>query len=406
MKDIFDDVLERISDIKETMKLSDQEVKILSTPCQVHRAEIEYRGEKISTWRVLYNGALGPGKGGIRFHPDVSEAEVKSLAFWMTLKNSLLGLPFGGGKGGAKFNPRGRSKDDLQAISRLYIKKHYKHLGQDIDIPAPDVYTTPQIMGWMLDEFEKIVGHHEPGMITGKPIELGGCKIRGDSTAQGGYIIFKELIQHDGLPEHPTIAVQGFGNAGMNIAKILHAEGNRIIAVSDSGGGICDQTGLDINKVIEAKQAGKTVAAAKGEKISNAELLEIDADILILAALENQITKKNADKIRAKYIIELANGPVNLAADKILRSKKIVVVPDILANAGGVVVSYLEWTQNRNGNIFNDDYLLEKFHNMMENAWHTVWEFYRDRDDIDLRTSAYIIAIDRVLRAERFRGNL
>ncbi len=406
MANVFDTVQDRIIEIGKLMELSKEEIAILASPKQIHREDFEFKGEKISSWRVLYNGALGPGKGGIRFHPDVSEEEVKSLAFWMTLKNSLVGLPYGGAKGGVKFNPKDRNDKDLQEISRLYIQKHHAHLGQDIDIPAPDVYTSPKIMGWMLDEFEKIAGHHEPGMITGKPLELGGCKLRGDSTAQGGYIVLNELIQHDGLPKHPTIAVQGFGNAGMNIAKILYSNGFKIIAVSDSQGGICDETGLDINKIIEIKQTEKTVQKASGKKITNAEILELKADILILAALENQITKENADNVKAKYIIELANGPVNLEADKILHKNNVVVVPDILANAGGVVVSYLEWTQNRNGNIFDEDYLLAKFHRIMEDAWHAVYELYKDKNNIDLRTSAYMIAISRVLKAEHARGNV
>jgi len=406
MKDVFDDVITRLREIRSVMDIKDTEIDLLVSPKRIEKKNLLVDGEKIESWRVLYNDALGPGKGGIRFHPKVSEAEVKSLAFWMTLKNSLLSLPFGGAKGGIKFNPKTRTKRELENISRIYIREHYLNLGQDKDIPAPDVYTNPQIMGWMLDEYEKLVGHHEPGMITGKPIEIGGCQLRGDATAKGGFIIFNEVIQHDGLGKKPTIAIQGFGNAGMNIAKMLYNAGFKIIAVSDSKGGLLDGSGLDINKVIEIKSEKSSVTDGNGKIITNNELLELKVDILILAALEDQVTVKNADKIQAKYIIELANGPVNPAADKILVSKKITVVPDILANAGGVVVSYFEWSQNRTGGILEEEYLARKLQTMMENAWHGVYELYKDRGNIDLRSSAYILAISRVLRAEKQRGNL
>lgn len=399
-------IKERVNRVGEILDLSKKEIELLLTPKRIVKHKLTVDGEAIPAWRILYNDALGPGKGGIRFHPDASEDEVESLAFWMTLKNSLVGLPYGGAKGGVKFNPKGKSPEYLEKVSRAYMNYFYKFVGQDIDIPAPDVYTNGAIMAWMLDAYEKKIGHHEPGMITGKPIELGGLKMRGDATAKGGHIILNEVIHHDGVGKNPTIAIQGFGNAGYNIAKMLYADGFKVIAVSDSRGGVYDQSGLDINRVVETKKESGSVTAYPAKVITNDELLELKVDILILAALENQITIKNADKVQARYIIELANGPVDYDADKILNKRGITVVPDILANSGGVIVSYFEWAQNRTGNILDDDYLAQKLFNMLESSWHQVYELYRDRKDIDLRTSAYIIAIKRVLSAEKLRGNL
>lgn len=404
--DTFNVISQRVNQVGQILNLSNAEIDLLLTPKRVVKKELDIDGEKLSAWRVLYNSALGPGKGGIRFHPNVNQDEVKSLAFWMSLKNSLAGLPYGGAKGGVAFNPKGRDKKYLEKVSRAFIDEFYPLLGENIDVPAPDVYTDSQTMGWMLDQYEKKVGHHEPAMITGKPIELGGLTLRGDSTARGGFIILKEVIDHDGVGANPTIAIQGFGNAGHNIAKMLYHESFKVVAVSDSKGGIYDSAGLDINKVINVKSERGTVAAYGCQQISNEELLELDVDILILAALENQITKKNADKIKARYIIELANGPVDLEADKILFKKNITVVPDILANSGGVIVSYFEWSQNKTGNILDESYLSNKLSSMLEDAWHTVYVLYRDKKEIDLRTAAYILAIRRILKAEKYRGNL
>ncbi len=407
MKDVFDGVVARIIELKKIMNLTDAEFDLITLAKRIVEVDLEIDGEKMPAWRIAYNTALGPAKGGIRFHPDVTEGEVKSLAFWMSLKNSLVGLPYGGGKGGVRFNPKNKSKECLEKVSRAYVDAFYQNLGENIDIPAPDVYTNPEIMGWMLDQYEKRVGHHEPGMITGKPVELGGIALRSDSTARGGYIVTKELLHHiEGISPKPTVAIQGFGNAGLNIAKMFHRDGFKVVAVSDSKGGIFDETCLDINKLIEIKEKGKSVGEFLGKKITNAELLELDVDILVLAALENQITKENADNIKAKQIIELANGPIDIEADKILWAKKIIVVPDILANSGGVIVSYFEWAQNKTGNILEPEYLEKKLFLIMEDAWHRVHDLFQDKGDIDLRTSAYIIAIERILKAEKARGNL
>ncbi len=399
-------IKERVNQVGNILNLSDKEINLLLSPKRIAKGNLVVEGEKIPAWRILYNNALGPGKGGIRFHPEASKDEVESLAFWMTLKNSLVGLPYGGAKGGVRFNPKGKSKEYLEKVSRAYIDKFYPFLGENIDIPAPDVYTNPQVMAWMLDEYEKKVGHHAPAMITGKPIELGGLQLRADSTAKGGKIILEEVIHHDGIGKNPTIAIQGFGNAGYNIARMLDSDEFKIIAVSDSKGGIYDKNGLDIKRVSEIKIKTGTVTSYKAKNISNNDLLELPVDILILAALENQITKENAGRVKAKYIIELANGPVDFEGDKILDERGIIVVPDILANAGGVIVSYFEWAQNKTGNIMDHDYLSQKLFLTLESAWHQVYELYKDNEGIDLRTAAYIIAIKRVLEAERSRGNL
>ncbi len=409
MEDVFLAAEARIKSLQRVMNLTDREVDRLLSSEKISHTELEVEGEKIPAWRIIHNNALGPGKGGIRFHPDVSEGEVRSLAFWMALKNSLAGLPYGGGKGGAKFNPKGRSPEFIQKVSRAYVKAFHQVLGPDKDVPAPDVYTNPQVMAWMLDEYEKIIGQHQPAMITGKPIELGGLALRSDSTARGGFIIANELI--NAMNENKTeltVAIQGFGNAGAHIARMLDQDGLKIIAVSDSRGGIMNENGLDLAEVSETKEREGTVAAyTKGNKISNEELLELKTDILFLAALENQITKENADRIQARYIIELANGPVSPEADEVLWSKKIMVVPDILANSGGVIVSYFEWAQNKVGNLLDEAYLERKLEEMMKLSWSRVLDVFEKKDRaIDLRTSAYVLAVERILSAERLRGNI
>lgn len=406
---IFEDNLKRLEEVQKIEEISAAEMSILFKPQLVNRTELELNGQKYPAWRIVYNRALGPGKGGIRFHPDVSEDEVQSLAFWMALKNSLADIPYGGAKGGIKFNPKETSPADLEKISRLYIDKMYPYLGQDKDIPAPDVYTNSQIMAWMLDQYEKKIGSHEPGMITGKPLELGGLALRGDATAQGGYLIIKEMIA--ALAENKKdlkIVVQGFGNAGLFITEKLYNDGYTVIAVSDSQGGIYNDKGLNIRELVVWKNSGQSVVNYQsGERLTNAELLELETDILVLAALENQVTKDNADKIKAQYLVELANGPITYEADQILFNNKKIVVPDILANSGGVIVSYFEWAQNRTGQILDQEYLKNLLDKKMKDGWRRVYEKYHEhKEKISLRLAAYIIAVKRILAAEKWRGNI
>jgi len=406
---IFEDNLKRLKDIQETENISDAQIAPLLAPAESHYKELDIKGKKYPSWRIVYNRALGPGKGGIRFHPEVSEDEVKSLAFWMMLKDSLVDIPYGGAKGGVKFDPKKADATELEEVSRKYIDAFYKYLGQDKDVPAPDVYTDAQVMAWMLDEFEKKTGHHEPGMITGKPIELGGIKLRGDATAQGGYLVTKEMISKFLADKKDmTIAIQGFGNAGLYMAKKLSADGLKIVAVSDSKGGIYDKSALDIDALADFKNSGQSVNDyCTGNKITNAELLRLPVDILILAALENQITESNAQKIQTNYIVELANGPISYDADKILSDKKKIIVPDILANSGGVIVSYFEWAQNRTGQILDEEYLRELLEKKMKSNWQRVYGKYQEKlGVITLRQAAYAIAINKILSAEKLRGRI
>lgn len=408
---IFENIKKELEKISKYINLSKKEMDYLLSHKSIQKADLSVNGSKYPAWRILHNNVLGPGKGGIRFHPDVSEDEVKALSFWMSIKNSLLNLPYGGAKGGVKVNPQNLSKKELEEISRKYIKAFCDFLGQDKDIPAPDVYTNSQIMAWMLDEFEKLKDRHEPGMITGKPIELGGCQIRNDATSKGGVIaleLFLERFKEDSKKQ--KISIQGFGNAGMNVAKMLHGKGYNISAVSDSRGAIKSDK-LDIEALIEYKKETGSVADFNGvENIKNEEILETETDILILAALEDQITKKNANNIKAKYILELANGPITFNADEILIKKGIIVIPDIFANAGGVVASYCEWMQNKTGHLNSEETMSEILERKMTESFHSIYELYQEEKNKDsyfnLRTAAYILAIKKILSAAKARGKV
>ena len=399
---VFENVTAMLDKVSKVMELKEEEKQKLLTFTRVSHDEIEVDGEKYPTWRIVHNDALGPGKGGIRYHPGVSEDEVKSLSFWMSIKNSLAGLPFGGGKGGIQISPKGMPQEKLEKVSRAFIQSFHEVVGVNKDVPAPDVYTNPQTMGWMLDEFEKIKGRKEPGMITGKPLALGGIPLRGASTAQGGFYIFKEMI---GDKKDVTIAVQGFGNAGYHFANLAHKDGFKVVAVSDSKGGVYDANGFDIDDVKMKKDENGTVTCCYGDKIDNKEILELEVDFLILAALENQVTKENAHKIKAKNIIELANGPITSEADDILYENKIVVVPDVLANAGGVVGSYLEWVQNKTGMIFEEEYLVQRLEKIMKKSFAAVDHLHKEKN-VNMRVASYVLAIERILGAEKARGRL
>jgi len=364
--------------------------------------------------RVRYNDELGPTKGGIRFHPNVSVDEVKSLAFWMTMKCAVVNLPYGGGKGGVQVDPKRLSAREIESLARAYIKAFADFIGPDKDIPAPDVYTNATIMGWMMDEYNDITRKQNPAVITGKPLNLGGSKGRNVATSLGGYYIFKEACERLDLGKGITIAIQGFGNAGMHMAKLLANEGYRVVAVSDSKGAVYNPVGLDIAHLIEHKQKRRKEGEFSSisvcdncregdKKITNEELLELKVDVLIPAALENVITRKNADKIKAKLVIELANGPTATEADHILSKKGIVVVPDILANAGGVVVSYFEWVQNKAGFYWEEQKVFDRLRAKMTRAFEEVY-LESEKHKIDLRTSAYVVALKRIMEAIEAKG--
>jgi len=359
-------------------------------------------------YRVQFNDALGPVKGGIRYHPKVDINEVNALAFWMTMKNALLDLPYGGAKGGLAINPADYTEDELERISREFMRQIHQFIGPNIDVPAPDVYTNPKIMGWMMDEYEKIKGGHYPGVITGKPISIGGSEARSYSTAMGGIYVLEEAVKAYKIKSPAKVAIQGFGNAGMNFAKLLHGRGGfKVAAASDSKGAAYDEKGLDVPALIKHKEETGNVSGAKCQKeISNEALLELDVDILVPAALENAITEENAGKIKAKMICELANGPVTSKADKILDSKGTIVIPDILFNAGGVVVSYYEWVQNLQGQHWSEEEVLEKLKARMSAKFKALQADYVKKMGIDFRSAAYYYAIRKVIQAERDRGRI
>lgn len=401
---VFENISKTLNRVSDIMDMSPLERKVILDFRSIRKEILEVEGKRYEAFRIIHNDSLGPGKGGIRYHPDVSEDEVKSLAFWMSIKNSLAGLPYGGAKGGVRINPKTMTEGDLEKVSRAFIRKFHDAIGVDRDIPAPDVYTNAQIMGWMLDEYEKIEGRKEPGMITGKPLALGGLAFREVSTSKGGFIMFREMVSKQ-KKKKATVAVQGFGNAGYNFAHMAHQEGFRVVAVSDSKGGVYNAKGLDINKVREAKEDLGSVTGCKAKKITNQQLLEMEVDFLVLAAMENQVTKENADRVKASCILELANGPVTSEAGEILRRKKVTVVPDILANAGGVIGSYFEWVQNKTGGIFEENYLEQRLEKIMKENFHRVYELHKEKK-VDMRTAAYMLAIRRILEAEKARGNL
>ncbi|WP_421617042.1 Glu/Leu/Phe/Val family dehydrogenase [Brevibacillus sp. TJ4] len=355
-------------------------------------------------YRSQHNDALGPTKGGIRFHPDVTMDEVKALSMWMSFKCGVVGLPYGGGKGGVVCDPRQFSKGELERVSRGFMEAIADIVGPEKDIPAPDVYTTPQIMGWMMDTYSRLKGSYSPGVITGKPLIVGGSKGRNEATARGCVFTIEEAMKDAGrVPQETAVAVQGFGNAGKTAAKLLAEQGYKVVAVSDSTGGIYNPNGLDVERVSQLKETASILQYEDAQQISNAELLELDVDILIPAALENVITAANAERIRARVIAEAANGPTTPDADAVLRKKGVLVIPDILANAGGVTVSYFEWVQNLMNYYWSEEEVNEKLRTAMVEAYRAVRDL-AGKYEVDMRTGAYMIALLRIAQGMEARG--
>ncbi len=355
-------------------------------------------------YRVQHNIARGPSKGGIRFHPGVTLDEVKALAMWMTWKCAVVNIPFGGAKGGITVDPKKLSTDENERLTRRYTSEISIVLGHDRDIPAPDVYTTPQHMAWIMDTFSMTQGFSTLGVVTGKPIPLGGSAGRNEATAEGCFVAIDEAAKRMRLKlKGATAAVQGFGNAGSHVARFLEEAGAKVLAVSDTRGGIYDKKGLRMEVVNAAKEKKGTVTATRGQKISNAELLELPVDILVPAALEGVITRENAPRIKAKIVAEAANGPTTPDADDILRANGSIVIPDILANAGGVTVSYFEWVQDLYSFFWDPDLVRTHLERTIRRAYEDVAETAR-RHDTDLRTGALILAVGRVEEATRLRG--
>lgn len=399
---ISDDASERLRFPKASLKVS--------IPVRMDNGSLRV----FEGYRVRYDDTRGPTKGGIRFHPNVTMDEVQSLAFWMTFKCAALNLPLGGAKGGITLNPKELSKFELERLSRGYIDAIADFIGPDVDIPAPDVYTNPMIMGWMMDQYSIIRRKLCPAVITGKPIGMGGSLGRDAATGTGAFYVLEAMMRKfDKPPQDTTVAVQGFGNAGSVIARLLFQAGYKVVAVSDSQGAIHCRQGLDIPSIEQFKTSTRSVKAVycegtvcnivEHDVLTNEDLLELDVDVLIPAALENQITAANASRVNARYIFEVANGPISSDADLILEEKGIYVFPDILVNAGGVTVSYFEWVQNRSGLYWELEEVNERMKRMMVKEAERIWQLSQELA-IPLRTGAYVHALERLSEALNAKG--
>jgi glutamate dehydrogenase (NAD(P)+) len=374
---------------------------IVSIPVMRDNGEVEvYTG-----YRVLYNTSRGPAKGGIRFDLQVTLEEVKALAAWMTWKCAVVNIPFGGAKGGVVCDPHEMSAAELERLTRRYTAGIIQILGPDSDVPAPDVNTNERVMAWIMDTYSMHVGHTTTAVVTGKPVEMGGSLGRREATGRGCMIVTKEALTHLGMPvEGTTVAVQGFGNVGSVAAQLLHREGCKIVAIGDRHASIYDKNGIDVDDAIAYAAKHKSLDGySKGEIISSNELLTLDVDVLLPAALENVITTRNAGSIRARVICEGANGPTTAAADSILDENGVFVIPDILANAGGVTVSYFEWVQDRGGYFWTEQLVNERLRDIMVNSFQDVLKLSKQHK-VNMRTAAYMLAISRVATVHRLRG--
>lgn len=410
-ENIFNDALKRVRRIGESAGVDNEVIEALMHPKATMTASLPVRMDDGSTeyftgYRCRYNNILGPSKGGIRFHWEVNREEVQALALWMTIKCAVVNLPYGGGKGGVCVDPKKLSPMEVERLSRAYVRAMADFIGPQTDIPAPDVYTNARIMGWMMDEYEAIKRVKAPGVITGKPISLGGSLGRDDATGRGAYICIKQLEKRHGWnPQDITVAVQGFGNGGYHAVRLLQADGYRIVAISDSKGGIYSNKGFDVESVYKQKQETREVKAVycehsvcevvEHDKVSNEQLLELDVDILIPAALDGVIHKGNVDKVQAKYIVEVANGPIMGDVDHIVAEKGIVAIPDVLANAGGVTVSYFEWVQNRSGFAWPIEEVHERLERIMIASFDATWDIAKN-ENRSMRDAAYTLAMRRL----------
>jgi glutamate dehydrogenase (NAD(P)+) len=396
--------------------LEDGYRQVLSQPKRILEVELPIRMDDGSVrvftgWRVQHNDARGPFKGGIRYHPKTDLDEVKALAMWMTWKTAIVDIPYGGAKGGVRVDPKALSKGELERLTRRYAYAISPVIGAETDIPAPDVYTDPQVMAWIMDTFSMLRGYPEPGVITGKPLEIGGSEGREEATARGIQHVLEEVVKVSKVdPKKARVAVQGYGNAGYFSAKFAHELGMKVVAVSDTKGAIFSQDGLDPDAVLEHKRRTGSVVGFQGAELldrnpeaANAKLLELDAEFLIPAAVENVITDRNADEIKAKFVIEAANGPTTSEADDILHEKGVMLVPDVLSNAGGVTVSYFEWVQARTREWWDVETVRSKLKARMSKSFHDVYNMQKELS-VDMRTAALALAIKRVARAIELRG--
>lgn len=406
---VFSNARKQLEAAYQHLDVSDAAKAILAAPKESLSFQIPVQMDDgtvkvFPAFRVRYNDARGPTKGGIRYHQGVTLDEVTALSFWMAIKCAVVDLPYGGGKGGVIVDPKKLSKTELEKLSRGYVKIAYHAMGPQKDIPAPDVNTTAEIMRWMSDEFDTITGKKQPAFITGKPIAEGGSLGRDTATARGAYLCIEELCK--ATNKHVKglrVAVQGFGNAGAHIASMLHANGASVVAVSDSSGAIVNEHGLDIPKLVELKKendltASSVLSAVGAHAITNAQLLELDVDVLAPAALENQLTKDNAAHIKAPWIVELANGPTTADADIAFAHAGKIVVPDVLANAGGVTVSYFEWVQNLEGKQWTAAEVDKKLEHAMRPSFQAVWKMAKEKN-VPMRTAAFLVAVKRIADA-------
>lgn len=404
MNNPFDNALTQLARATAVQPFPEALIRQLSSPNREVRISIpvqmdDGRLEVYEGYRVEHNNARGPYKGGIRFHHDTDINEVKALAFWMTLKCAVANIPMGGGKGGVTVDPKKLSKSELEKISRGWARGMADILGPKKDVPAPDVNTTPEIMSWMNDEYMKVSGESTLATFTGKPLDKGGSEGRGAATGLGGWYVFSALREKYGIEPGASVVIQGFGNVGGHAASIFSSNGYKVIATSDSRGGIVKDDGIDVKALEEWKKANGTLAGFPGSRtISNEELLELECDVLIPAALENQITMENAGKIKAKFILELANGPITPESDEILFKKNIPVIPDILANSGGVTVSTFEWEQNLKGEHWTETEVNEKLKTILDAESATIYAKSLSAKT-DMRRAAFIVALERLATA-------
>lgn len=412
--DPFDNALAQLHSAAKIMGLPNWLVEVLSTPQRQIEVSLPVKMDNgqvqaFRGFRVQYNNWLGPFKGGLRYHPRVDINEVKALAFWMMIKNGVVNVPFGGGKGGIEVDPKKLSQSELERLTREFAKALSPNIGPIVDVPAPDVNTNAQIMEWLADEYGKVVGNFTPAVVTGKPVGKGGSEGREEATGLGGFYVLEETIKRLGLKKPLTVAIQGFGNVGSHIAELLYQDGYKVVALSDSKGAIYDQAreGFNVGLVKKCKEEKGFIAGCycvgsvcdlaqkhKGE-ITNEALLELPVDILIPAALEAVLTAGNAPRIAAKIVLEMANGPTTPEADKILNEKGVVVVPDVLANSGGVTASYFEWYQNLHQESWSLERVREELKEKMTHAFDEVWGISQERK-VTLRTAAFILALERL----------
>ncbi|WP_342753292.1 Glu/Leu/Phe/Val family dehydrogenase [Shouchella clausii] len=387
----------------------DEMYELLKEPVRMLTVRIPVRMDDGSTkiftgYRAQHNDAVGPTKGGVRFHPDVSEKEVKALSIWMSLKAGIVNLPYGGGKGGIVCDPRQMSFREVERLSRGYVRAISQIVGPTKDIPAPDVFTNSQIMAWMLDEYSRIREFDSPNFITGKPLVLGGSHGREAATAKGVTICIMEAAKKKGIDlEGARVIIQGFGNAGSFLAKFMADAGALVVGIADAYGALYAEEGLDIDYLLDRRDSFGTVTNLFKDTITNEELLEKDCDILVPAAIENQITSHNAGKLKAAIVVEAANGPTTLEATKILSDRGILLVPDVLASAGGVTVSYFEWVQNNQGFYWTEEEVEERLRTVLTEAFNNIYNLALRRK-VDMRLAAYMVGVRRMAEASRFRG--